>query len=810
MRLRHALGLLMVFVCRPGIVQIPWADHVNERRSLPLYDALKEQTARLSRMGVKEAVVIFLGIGSDTDDARRVAHDMTARLGVPVIALPVYRTGDAGRDFWTAVGDYLYCEREVGIGYALESIAAQGIRIRGQVYFSGAGIIGNVEVAAAEVARTKYPHLITGPQLWVCSHVSEAVRQRLEERGIVAAEVGVRDTVHVATIPPAEMLHLPRLLPTSILGMPIKVIRLAMSNLDSHSLTDHASEIAEALALRPMPVFVVVHGHNTWHVLAESSVRSFAIKDLGNWHKSPQLDGWVLVGRDGAPESECVAVLVTDPDDTPQAIASKIRQRHIREHPHEQAFVLLDGDPGSERNVALRAALRAQGYQDDWVLCVWNGSLYRGDGVLICNGEGVIPREAMDDPVMAQGMWGAIIAQVTGQPVYADPVRRDEKVLVGVHGIRDTAENMRAHIEAIRQQGSGHDKVLSFEYRRSAWIPPTPLWVFSPDDNMAAAATEQAGARLAAYLARIAQETGVPPDVFAYSQGSTILVKAARWIVRIQEAARQDVPLPTALGRFDEWWQLGPEEQQELLDHATLIVKVSLGTAVVAGSPTYYRDPAWQCLQQITRDHTPAGHPAVFYVWSDGDFVAKCLGHFPWAGATGGPGFSADQEVFIAGISHGGYFEPQHSAVIAGLFRERRVSTAQVSEAGRLPQLPTDRESRELDLDDDERRRPPFFPPPPPPPPPAAIAHRTSASDSPALDPPVPSDSGMALPTYTLTEAVARGLVEVVSAAGPGDRGGICASLRIRKKTDDAFRLIIPPGMLLRSDDPHSQSLAVW
>lgn len=51
------------------------------------------------------------------------------------------------------------------------------------------------------------------------------------------------------------------------------------------------------------------------------------------------------------------------------------------------------------------------------------------------------------------------------------------------------------------------------------------------------------------------------------------------------------------------------------------------------------------------------------------------------------------------------------------------------------------------------------------------------------------------VPTYTLAEAIARGLVEVVGAAVPDENGGI---LRLRKRISEVFRWSYLLGPFLR------------
>jgi hypothetical protein len=75
--------------------------------------------------------------------------------------------------------------------------------------------------------------------------------------------------------------------------------------------------------------------------------------------------------------------------------------------------------------------------------------------------------------------------------------------------------------------------------------------------------------------------------------------------------------------------------------------------------------------------------------------------------------------------------------------------------------------------------------------------------------PPRPAPTG-GVATYTLSEAIQKGLVECVGAVVTDDNGNVSGILRLRKRTNDNFRVIIPAGTILKSDDPHSQSLVTW
>lgn len=100
----------------------------------------------------------------------------------------------------------------------------------------------------------------------------------------------------------------------------------------------------------------------------------------------------------------------------------KIRERNDREHPGENAIILLDGDPNSERNKALAEALEDKGYEAGDILVVWKGDLYSKDGTLVAHGRYFLPDDAKNDLVLAQGVWGHVLRDFTGRLVYGDPL----------------------------------------------------------------------------------------------------------------------------------------------------------------------------------------------------------------------------------------------------------------------------------------------------------------------------------------------------------------------------------------------------
>ena len=496
---------------------------------------------------------------------------------------------------------------------------------------------------------------------------------------------------------------------------------------------------------------------------------------------------------------------------------------------------------------------------------------------------------------------------------------KGDHAVIGVHGIRSYATDMQSHMEVLLRMGSGHNKAISFEYRRREDIPPTPLWFFSSDDNMHLCATEQAGAKLAVFIAQVKHKTGRSPDVLAYSQGSTILVKAAMWIARVQEATRKGEDVAKYLKSFDEWLMLSPDEQKLLLDNIPLLQQASIGTAIVAGSPTHVSDPAWEYLEQVVENKTPSGGPAAFYVYSDGDFVAKWLGNFPPFRVRGPRAFSEEQSIFIGGIGHGDYFVNSMLGLglIADLFKHRHLpastemlleehnrtykSNSDSYESGSdsywgwvevkprgfreyvpirkvrpgimgKPGEPIDALVQEIVTRAAKEKKPGksphvllygggrvmdtvasqleergitvtkcYGPMSPEATEIAAARALECGADLSVILGSVDEDLSIALPdnanwwslrriphpfyppylpprpvptggvaTYTLSEAIQKGLVECVGAVVTDDNGNVSGILRLRKRTNDNFRVIIPAGTILKSDDPHSQSLVTW
>lgn len=185
-----------------------------------------------------------------------------------------------------------------------------------------------------------------------------------------------------------------------------------------HVLEDYKKGIQRVMN---RPVFVITTKKGL-RVLTNEQMLEVKPMGVNEWKKIPEEDGWVLVGHEGESQSEWVAILVTKPNDSPSAIAAKIRERNDREHPGEQAIVLLDGNAGSERNKALAGALKSKGYKAEDILVVSKGDLYTSDGILVGKGSDFLPNGAENDPVIAQGIWGHVLRDFTGRPVYGDPV----------------------------------------------------------------------------------------------------------------------------------------------------------------------------------------------------------------------------------------------------------------------------------------------------------------------------------------------------------------------------------------------------
>jgi hypothetical protein len=151
-------------------------------------------------------------------------------------------------------------------------------------------------------------------------------------------------------------------------------------------------------------------------------------KSLGGekWRVAPGGYGWVLIGHEGESESEYIPVLVMEPDESPGEIAKKISNRNEREHPGEKAVILLCGDPNSLQNREIAGALAEEGYASEDILVVWNGNLYGEDGELIAHGADFLPDGVRDALMFAQGVWGHLIREFTGRPVYGILSTRNE------------------------------------------------------------------------------------------------------------------------------------------------------------------------------------------------------------------------------------------------------------------------------------------------------------------------------------------------------------------------------------------------
>lgn len=184
-----------------------------------------------------------------------------------------------------------------------------------------------------------------------------------------------------------------------------------------HVLEDYKKGIQKEMN-RPVYVITTKKG---LRVLTDEQMLKVNPMGVNKWQKISDEDGWVLVGHEGEHQSEWVAILVTKPDDSPSMIAARIRKRNDREHPGEQAIVLLDGNPNSERNKALADALKSKGYKAEDILVVSKGDLYTIDGMLVGHGGDFLPKGVENDPVLAQGIWGHILRNFTGRSVYGDP-----------------------------------------------------------------------------------------------------------------------------------------------------------------------------------------------------------------------------------------------------------------------------------------------------------------------------------------------------------------------------------------------------
>lgn len=134
--------------------------------------------------------------------------------------------------------------------------------------------------------------------------------------------------------------------------------------------------------------------------------------------------------------------------------------------------------------------------------------------------------------------------------------------------------------------------------------------------------------------------------------------------------------LKQVLSGYPEWRRLlTSSERQLLLENAERLRHARLGTAVITGSPSFVQDPIWEHLEAVVQKRTPQGHPAAFYVYSDGDLFVLALGnkfHDPMPP----PVFDKEQTVFIRGIGHNDYFldTPMGLGLVADLLRDQRLS----------------------------------------------------------------------------------------------------------------------------------------
>lgn len=177
------------------------------------------------------------------------------------------------------------------------------------------------------------------------------------------------------------------------------------------------------------PVYVLKSSKTSRKFVEDDALLKSGVVSKGDyasprkWNKTREKGDWVVVSEQGESVSEGVAILMTKPDDSPTDIARKIRERNDREHPGEQAIILLDGNPNSDSNRVLAKALREKGYED--IFIVWDGNLYTTEGECVAHGRYFLPKGFEKDSVLAQGMWGHILRVYSGRPVYGDPMKRE-------------------------------------------------------------------------------------------------------------------------------------------------------------------------------------------------------------------------------------------------------------------------------------------------------------------------------------------------------------------------------------------------
>ena len=168
-------------------------------------------------------------------------------------------------------------------------------------------------------------------------------------------------------------------------------------------------------------------------VYAVSSI--FSRSRAQDWSINTDKDGWLLVDYSGIQDihatPRAVQVLLTQPGESPIAIADKIKARNEAEHPGQRAIILLDGDQDHDdkvrfRNKSIIASLQRRGYTPDDIYIVKNGDLYTPTSTQpIAKKEAFLPEAAYHDTVLAQGVWGHVLHNITDRPVLADPVQAE-------------------------------------------------------------------------------------------------------------------------------------------------------------------------------------------------------------------------------------------------------------------------------------------------------------------------------------------------------------------------------------------------
>lgn len=218
----------------------------------PWETALNTQLKRLNesyRGHPQDIVVVHLGITDRDEQAYQIAKSLSEALGRPVIALPSY-AGDPKQDLRKTVVQYYNSQTyPVHFDKAWEHIVADGHRIVGTIFHSGAGIRANTERHDLIAFIKDNPGKVTGNMVFAMTDLKGLTTKQFAQVGINAVQVGKDDLVSWVTKPAQRYIPFGEYLgPVSTsLGWTIKPLVAFGKGLAKHPLQTRQDELSKAL-----------------------------------------------------------------------------------------------------------------------------------------------------------------------------------------------------------------------------------------------------------------------------------------------------------------------------------------------------------------------------------------------------------------------------------------------------------------------------------------------------------------------------------------------------------------------------------